>query len=61
MKLRAAWDFLMARLSEKGSMLHVVNLCAAITGSVVSPDQSEQIVSVSLIVAGAIGIMTKES
>lgn len=58
---KRAWDYLLNRLSERGSMLHLVNLGAAATGVTLDPDRQEAIISTSLIAAAIIGVLTKEN
>lgn len=57
---RRAWEFLIERLSERGSMVHLVNVIIAATGVAYAPEYQESIVSVSLIFAAVVGVLTKE-
>ena len=57
---RRAWEYLIERLAERGSMIHLVNVIIAATGVAYSPEHQESIVSVSLLVAAVVGVLTKE-
>ncbi len=53
-------DWIMARLTERNTWGAILTLLGVVLGRTFAPDQAEAITTIGLIVAGGIGVVSKQ-